>query len=208
MPDTGWVLAGTGAASGTGETWSNPGNITNTTDGSTANVTVGKSGKKISRFINATNFSFGLPSGATIAGIEARVRRSVDYANFAGDHTTQLLIAGSPAGSNLANVVVSYPTGTWPTAITNADYGGPTNLWGLTPSHADVSASNFGLAFKVAQVHPSDNGTVVPKVITVWMKIHYSTGNPGAFFAMFSVKDRLRQILKPKRLFWLPGWEF
>lgn len=202
MASTGWTIAGTGAnnADAGDKAWSNPGNATNTDDAQYAGVGDIPKSTGTSQYLHMTNFGLSVPSGATIDGIEARVRGGSAVANQIADNTIQLIVGGSRAGANNASATK------WPTYSNraNADYGGASNLWSLSPTRADVVASNFGLAVRVTQT--SGSGTGYARVYSVWLNVHYTeaTGNTGAFFALFSVRDRLREILKPRRRFWMP----
>ncbi|MBX3580851.1 MAG: hypothetical protein KF810_03005 [Rhizobiaceae bacterium] len=201
MADTGWVTVGTGAnnADAGNTAWSNPGNITTASDAAYAIVGLAKD--TTSQYLHGTNCDFSaIPSGATIDGVEARVRK------WSGggptDHTIQLIVGGTRSGDNKsAGAAWASPSST----NVSYDYGGASDLWGLSLSRSDVVAVNFGLAVRAARVGGS-GGTVNIRVPYIQLKVHYTeaAGNTGAFFALFNVKDRLREILKPKKKFWLP----
>lgn len=198
MPSTGWITAGAGANNADAGTtaWTDPGNITVATDDAYAIASsVAKSGGT-TQYLHATSFDFSaLPSSLTVDGVQARLR----YGNAASVtfHTVQLIVGGSRTGSNLADATAMT------SGVSTTDYGGTSNLWGLSLSRADVVSSSFGLAVRCTNPAASWRS---PRVYYVQIDISYTeiTGNPGAFFALFSVKDRLREILKPKRQFWLP----
>jgi len=96
-----------------------------------------------SALIKASNFDFSsVPDGATILGIVARVSRYTVTADTTGDITVKLSKNGSTfPGDNLASAAH------WPTSNSSIDYGGSTNLWGMTLSSADVKSANFTLGF-------------------------------------------------------------
>lgn len=201
MADTGWVTVGTGAnnADAGATAWTNPGNITSASDASYAQATsIAKNGAG-SQYLHGTNLSLSVPAGATIDGVEALVRRTANNYGNTYDHTIQLIVGGSRSGDNKASATI------WPanTSINSATYGGASDLWSLSLSQADVVAANFGLAVRVAA---STASAITPRVQYLQIKVHYTeaAGNTGAFFALFNVKDRLREILKPKKRFWLP----
>lgn len=202
MADTGWVTPGTGAnnADAGDVAWSNASNITTATDAARADASSLPKNTGTSQYLHATNFDFSsIPSGATIDGIEARVRKgsSTNTANRIYEHTIQLIVGGSRAGSNKGG------SGSWVLTTSTATFGGATDLWGLAPSQSDVASSNFGLAVRAVN---TNTGTGNAFVYYVQLKVHYTeaAGNTGAFFALFNVKDRIREILKPKKKFWLP----
>lgn len=200
MADTGWVTVGTGAnnADAGNTAWSNTGNITTATDSAYAQATSIPKSTGTSQYLHGTNLGLSIPAGSTIDGIEALVRH-YNSGSFQYDHTVQLIIGGSRSGSNKASGTV------WASnTIENFTYGGASDLWGLTPTRGDVVASNFGLSFRMS--NQIALGTSTPRVYYIQMKVHYTeaAGNTGAFFALFNVKDRIREILKPKKRFWLP----
>jgi hypothetical protein len=55
-----------------------------------------------------------------------------------------LIIGGSVSGDNKAATSTK-----WPTTEADASYGGSADKWGLTPSAAQINASNFGVALSV-----------------------------------------------------------
>lgn len=201
MADTGWVLP-TDAASETvsgGDSWTDPINITDGTDDNYATATLKNNA---SYYLNGTNFDFDIPTEATIDGIEVRVRKSTSstLGGNVRDHTVQLMIGGSRAGSNYADTTSSWPVPAGSPG--NVDYGGPTNLWGLTPTVGQVTATNFGVSFRC--VNSGSNSPAV-RVWAIWARIHYTepVAAGGSMFMLFSVKDRIREIIeasKPKLL--------
>lgn len=207
MPSTGFILAGTGAnnAGAGDDAWSNPGNITNTNDSNYAEAAVSKS--ETSQYLHGTNYGFSIPEGATIDGIEARFRRG---ANITGssvadmkEHTIQLIVGGSRSGDNKADTGANWPG--LSNTPSNKDFGGSSDKWGLSLARSDVVASTFGVAVRTSNTNSSSTRNF--RIYSVWINVHYTeaaAGNTGAFFALLSVKERLREILKPTRKFWLP----
>lgn len=80
------------------------------------------------------------------------------------DHSVRLMKGGVIGGTDLAS------SAAWPTSDAYATYGGSTTLWGLTWTHADINASNFGAA--VAANVQNGTARIDHMRITVW---HYST---------------------------------
>lgn len=205
MADTGWVTVGTGAnnADAGNKSWNNTSNITTASDASYSTTTTNLKDEETSQYLHGTNCDFSsIPEGSTIDGVGVLVRRcrSSDQASGGNmqDHTIQLLVGGVRTGDNKA---VSTAWG----GINNvgtAEYGGASDLWGLSLSRSEVIASNFGLAVRAY----TSTGSRSPQVFYIQIKVHYTeaAGNTGAFFALFNVKDRLREIMKPKKKFWLP----
>jgi hypothetical protein len=173
MPSTGFTPAGTGANVDTGQaSWSNPGNIT-ADDGTEASSSLGSKSPgttDISDYLQATNFGFTLPAGAVPVGVEVRVQKR--NSNIV-DRVISLVVGGSVVGDNNADLVTP-----WPGSATNVDYGGATDLWGLSLSKAQVEASNFGV---VVQAQLTGGGNASASVDAIWINVHYiiAGGNRG-----------------------------
>lgn len=207
MADTGWVVAGSGENLSPGDVaWSNPENITNENDADSANASGIPKSTGTTQYLHATNFAFVLPNTGIVTGIEARTRVSSSPFNqntYVTDHTIQLIVGGSRVGDNKANTVLR-----WPSSAGNNDYGGPTDLWSVPVNMADIKSPSFGLAVRATNTFTT--GVRSAAIYTVWMRVHYEEEkkSAGAFFALFSVADRLKDIIKPKQRFWLPEPEF
>ena len=184
MPSTGLTLAGTGAASGTGQIWASPGNIT-ASDDSYAVATLTKT-NTTTQNLDATNFGFALPAGATIDGIEVRIERSAG--NTCKDLLVQLIKGGTAQGDDKAD------TGTnWPSTDTNADYGGSTDLWGISLSESDIEASDFGVTVRAQHV----SGVLVADVDAIWINVHYTEAGGGLLIpvAMYEYRQRHQSVV-------------
>lgn len=68
------------------------------------------------------------------------------------DYSVKLAIAGTISGSNYAVTGVNWATLNGE-SYGHYHYGGPSDLWGLTPSEADVENSGFGFGFAVDVDH-------------------------------------------------------
>lgn len=127
---------------GVGSTaWTSPGNIT-TAGTPYATVALGILGT--SNYIKATNYGFGIPANATIAGISVAVNRQASSTSFGMSDNEVRMIKN--------NVIIGTDKGvgtTWPTALTVANYGGVTDLWGTTWNPSDINNGNFGVALSV-----------------------------------------------------------
>lgn len=90
-----------------------------------------------------------IPSDAEIMGIEVVIERTSTVGGPATDAAVILLgLTGNSA--NLAKTIV------WPTSLTTATYGGPTDLWGaqgITP--ATLQAAGFGVQLVVQRSVPA-----------------------------------------------------
>lgn len=173
MPDSGLVIAGTGAdelGSGPG-IWSAPGNLT-ADDASYASISVSAMGSPASltsNYLLATNFDFSLlPADAIPDGFEITVERFADLmSGSVVDNSAKLIKGGSISGSDI-------DTGaTWSTSLTTDTLGGPTELGGLSFTRADVVASTFGVAFKCDLI--SNSMQTIAKIDWVKIKVYYHT---------------------------------
>ncbi|MFA6300726.1 MAG: immunoglobulin-like domain-containing protein [Candidatus Paceibacterota bacterium] len=136
--------AGVGATGGgSGTAWVNPGYVVaDDTNYATAILNLYGS----SESLNATNYGFSIPAGATIDGIQVSIMRkssSLLAGNSIIDKSVRLIKNGSVVGDNKKNSTH------WATSMTAVGYGGYGDLWGATWTPADINASNFGVAFSV-----------------------------------------------------------
>lgn len=161
MADTGWRIAGTGAnvaAEGGGQTWANPGNITNATLSSA--IAVEATGA--TQNLRATNFGFAIPAGMSIAGVEARISRRAPQGGDVRDFNLRLVVANSLTGANRASA------DKWPASFGDAEYGSPSDLWSVSLTPEQVNASTFGVQLRANAVVKDD-----PGVQAIWMRVHY-----------------------------------
>ena len=157
-------------ASGSGGSlvWSSPSQAI-TKDG--IGATLATSGFGISHYLKATNFGFSIPPGATILGIKVDVYRSANGqtgSNAVLDSQVKIIRADGTVGAlNKAGA------STWPTPITDAQYGSSSDFWGesnWTP--AAINNSNFGVALAVAGNASGANRTA--SVDSVQVTIYYT----------------------------------
>lgn len=123
-------------------------------------------------YLDLTNFGFlvgDVPAGAIIDGITVAIERkrnaSFDPCN---DSTIQLILAGTAQGDNKATAT------DWPTSDTVATYGGAADKWGLSPTQAQVIASNFGV--RISIVDPSVTFGASATIDGVTIVINYTAG--------------------------------
>jgi hypothetical protein len=160
------MMAGAGASDGSigAVPWSLPGNIT-ADDG--ANSLSNSSPVSTSHYLDATNFGFSIPGGATIQGIEVTADLSRDF--ITAVDSSIILIKGGV----LQTATNRYQYDPW-TGIRK--WGGPTDLWGGTWSNSDINSSNFGVAMA------ADIESDTAKVDYVSMKVYYTTGSGSNAF--------------------------
>ena len=94
------------------------------------------------------------------------------------DSSVRLVVGGSVVGSNLADAVA------WPIVRTTKRWGGPTELWGLTPTVDQVNANDFGFVLSAAITEG------MAKLFgTATVKVYYTAanGDPGAMLVVIQV---------------------
>lgn len=91
---------------------------------------------------DAGDFDWSNP-GRITASDDSRSRVLGVGSNAVTWNTVQLVVGGSRAGANKSTGAAV------PTTETVVNFGGSSDLWSLTPSVAQVKASNFGVAVRV-----------------------------------------------------------
>ncbi len=131
-------------------------------------ATVGGPQSSLGGRFYVTNFGFAIPSGATIAGVTAKIWHWDETGNGGMvDNIVQLVKGGTVTGSNLASVSM-WAAGS-PEQFT---YGGTGNLWGGTFTPADINAYNFGLTFLAKNTDGVD-GTATIGIRCVQLTVTY-----------------------------------
>ena len=127
-------------------------------------------------YLFASNFGFAVPAGATIDGIEVKVETKMNAAGQAAGMDcsaagAKIFIAGAAAGTaNTTDIWLSDdPT------YTATTLGSSTDKWGLTPSVAQVNASDFGVG--ITATRESVNGKC--RVDYIQMNIYYTEAASG-----------------------------
>ena len=169
MADTGFKTTGAVVSAGT---WTNMTTTRiNTADNSRATMTG-------TAFVTATlnNYAFGIPSGATIDGIEVNTEFSTDY-SFAVA-TLQLSLSWDN-GTNYTTAKSDTVTGT--TADKNSTMGGSTDTWGRTWTDSEFANGTF-----LVKVEGKSSllGTSC-RLDFLQIKVYYtvpSTGASGAYY--------------------------
>ena len=167
------------ASNGGVSTWSNLSNATTSNDQfAIASCGTFKDGliwvSELTHYLVATDFSFGVPAGSTINGISAEVeRRAGSISPAISDASIRLVVGGSIAGSDLSAGLA------WSTTEEVITYGGAAELWGLTPTVADVNSSNFG--FAISAVSAISGGHIGQcQVDQMRMTVYYTLPSSGA----------------------------
>jgi hypothetical protein len=117
-----------------------------------------------SNYLQLTNYSFSIPSDAAIVGIKVTLRTKVNVTASMTDHTVQLIVGGSRVGDN--NASGNIPT----TSFADVSYGDEAELWGLTPTLAQVMASNFGVAIRYERTGSNGSVQIDGAKITIYFR--------------------------------------
>ena len=128
-------------------TWSNPTNIYLADGTDVASVIGAAEATVYSHYLKATDFKFAIPDGATIDGIivEYNEKASTNSASkYVADTALKLVVDNTVVGDNKATTSTK-----WGLSYSWVSYGGATDKWGLTPTVAEINASNFGVVLEV-----------------------------------------------------------
>ncbi|MCE9565864.1 MAG: hypothetical protein K8U57_27885, partial [Planctomycetes bacterium] len=120
--------AGTLSAGGASLNWTNPNNI-KTADTVYATCAPDAASTIYTYLLQATNFGFAIPAGATITGVTVTYRGKVSNDAVTGNlrlRDIYLLKAGTQAGTNQTN------SANLTTTDTTYTRGGSSSLWGTT----------------------------------------------------------------------------
>jgi len=123
------------------------------------------------------NFAFGIPSGATIDGIEVTAEFSAQFGGVVA--TIQLSISGDGGGAYTATKsdTVSGATDTTRT------YGGASDVWGAGPwSDANFADGTFYVKIE----GKSDTFGLQCRLDHLQAKIYYTEGSQSGFFLLMS----------------------
>ena len=107
-------------------TWADPSNAVGSGTGSYATVTTeGSSGSEYSHYLKVTNYGFSIPAGATINGVQVRIR-AVGVVENSGDWAWDKVRLVNDSGTvGTANKA----TGNLPTVASLVTFGGSADTW-------------------------------------------------------------------------------
>lgn len=152
-------------------TWGTTGNVVS--DNNVDCAVTFFAGPTDTHYLKVTNFGFSI-ADTQIDGITVEFEKYRNTtANVAKDAVVKLVIGGTVSGSNLADTGTTYPT-----SRTTTTYGGSSNLWGLTPSVADINGSGFGVVLSCT-CNKSGKGAGVISVDFVRITITSSSAASG-----------------------------
>ena len=123
--------------------WGTPGNIT---AAGTPFATMTVAANLTTNYLRATNYSFSIPTNATIQGITVSINRSSSgtVTPFLRDNVVSLVKAGTIQSTNKAVTGTNWSNNN---VLAVANYGGAADLWATTWTPADINDANFGVAF-------------------------------------------------------------
>ena len=123
-------------------------------------------------YLVARDLTTSIPDGATVNGIEIIIQRretATDATTWAD--SAVFLIKGLAIQDAADNKAVA-------TAYTTSDasvtYGGPTDLWGVTWTAAEINGTGFGVAISVGVSTDDGESTSVPEVDLISAVIYYT----------------------------------
>lgn len=168
MPDTGFLIAGSGAnVDQGGVDWADPGNIT-ADDAALASVSLNELDDSFSDRLTSGSHGVSLPSGATVNGIEVRAELSISEVQGQGDINWQVYLTKN-GSTSVGNSDSSLPEGL-------IVFGGASYLWGTTWTEAEVESANFGAMLDAFVV----SGDPTALVDRIEVKVHYTEGGGDA----------------------------
>ncbi len=152
--------------------WSSPSNAQTQNDVyATASLT---SSARTSHYLKATNFGFSIASNATIQGIVVEVDRYESGGSTlrVTDNSIKLVKGGVISGNDKSAGL------SWPNSDTNTyvSYGGPSDLWGLNWTPADINSSNFGVV--ISAIKDSTDHDRTAYVDHIRITVYYAATQP------------------------------
>lgn len=149
-------------------------------------------GNLTTRYLKCTNFSFDIPTNATIAGILLEVDRKRNGISFVKDYRIRLVKAGTVQTED-KSVVPG-----WSSSSETQSYGGSGDLWNNTWSPSDINNSGFGAAIS-GQLTGGD-GPITAQVDFVRLTVYYTIPPLDTTTSMarmiYSGQDELRSVFQ------------
>ena len=176
----GTFYAGSGANdnSAGATAWTSTGSIS--ANDSTYATATNVAANSTSQYLNASNFGFSIPAGASVTGITVVVdRMGSSTSGGIRDQTVQLLKGGARIGNNKADTTI------WPTTSggTTATYGTASDLWGAGWTADDINASNFGVSLRVSNTSTFSTRTASVDYIQVTVSYTAAVTNVSSTLA-------------------------
>lgn len=135
----------------------------------------------MSRYLQASNFGFSIPANSAIEGIKVEIERSKSQGTGAvrdsGNYGVRLVKGGTIQGA------IRSEDDNWSASDSYEDYGGSSDLWGLSWTAADINASNFGVVLAAQHV---SGAAATARVDHVRITVYY---RPPAILGMDDCND-------------------
>lgn len=175
MPDTGWLDFGSISSTGTGgeNAWSTPSNAASQDD--TVATSAGLTDSQLTEWLYGANPNPGIPATATIVGVEFRVDKYGGDGSNVQDESIKITTDGVTFSGDDQSIGSLFPS---TDTDLYSEYGGPTDVWGLSLTPAIVNGVSFGVGFKASKASiglPDPDANVDHMQI----KIHYSMLSEG-----------------------------
>jgi hypothetical protein len=132
----------------------------------------------VTEYMKVTTFGFTIPSGATIDGIEAGIKRKTNTSGVPIDNIVKIVKAGAISGTDQSAGAA------WPTSEATATFGGSSNLWGLAWTDTDINASNFGVAFSATD---TSVGNWIASINYITLTIYYTVASTSHSLTLVGV---------------------
>jgi len=127
------------------------------------------SGTRTTHYMTATNFGSSIPAGATIDGVEFRMKCRHSGSDVI-DNSARPVLGGTVQGDELALLTQ------WPSFGSPADrnYGDPTEDWSLawTPTNINASDSGFAIAADITNFSAA-------RIDVIERTVYYTEGGGG-----------------------------
>ena len=189
MAVTSYKLPSTTAQeSDNGSVWTNISNV-EIDDSNYATSVIPKTDN--SDLLRVTNFSMGVPAGATIDGIEVQIKHD----NRSGEVDCDVIdnevflrkVTTGQVGDNYADA--THWTLASPETFT---YGGSEDLWGTTWSVADVNNTAFGLDFAaLSSIAESDH---TADIYFVKIRVYYTASGGSGTNMKLNIGDSFKDV--------------
>lgn len=212
MASQGPLFPGSVASVAPGDTaWVNPGGAQTPDDAQLAQfISTPFATDETSERLQATNFGFTIPGGATIDGINVYIEKR-ELNTGISDNSVQIIKGGTVQGNDYAEFGVP-----WPASETIVTYGtGTTDLWGLAWGASDINSSGFGAGIKAIS-DGSDPFGGIGQVDAISIKVYYTEAAadfPWAGTPLEMLRALRARVLGAKRAHqvrravWSPGDE-
>lgn len=128
----------------------------------------GTTSTKVTHYLKATNFVFGIPVGSTIDGIIVEIERRPIGVGDVVDSEVKIIKGGIVGSENKAKV------GDWELgADIYYSYGAANDLWSENWTYADINDSGFGVVLSVS-VEPAGGNPTEADVDHIRITVYYT----------------------------------